>query len=759
MTEIKKLLDFDKDGQIESAWLLKLGISKEKLATLGFKIELENVKSDTVNDLVKKYIPKAYQAEILEKKDLKEKEGYVQLFVIWTNLLWKKTIEILAEGDKSLPLWELTTFLKELIEAEEDKNLLETSTIVLTLDEITELKQKIFTENYTRKKLKEFIKEQLNENISSGEAILWTSLAEKLKRNGISPINFVKSFDNINRTFIEGLLGKHKISEDTTYNMGAGISISLFKLFNEGKLNFNSINELKNLLKNKKWEIKENAATLINLFKVLSNITKAIKELNLNNKNSENNELLMNPQLLSDKIVWWVNKPSYKDIKETIKKYQKNEHAKYNKKDIILKLKETFNTTWDKLTDKDIKENKKYVDSIYKANEIIEKAKNWLFHTKQAKEKIKGFIEEHSDIIKNIKSWAEEFKIWDTLKKLLDLFLKFFGFKNGWDDIEKDLNKENLKEVVKYLKNKTNLEEIKNDKDSIFYKGFKNAINDNKDPIKSIKVKGNLSQSVLYYLSSVWAWDYKKNLDKFFKSKNFEKFLKEANIKNENFYKEAFKITTEESNNIKNKIWVINLDKISEIIEKTKEPEIWEIIDKKASTVAQNYPSEINSKEKVPSSVKDKEKIENLIAEEEKKFKKLVEELFPNIKDFSYRAYISSIWYVESRNRYNIKNSIGAVWKYQFMPYTLKDFWIKDPEKFRKNPYLQEKIMAEYTERQLKQIAPKIRWRVANGKDVAFYLAKSHLGWAGAVLKNRSDWNLTQQEYAQNVTNIYKNIA
>jgi len=131
------------------------------------------------------------------------------------------------------------------------------------------------------------------------------------------------------------------------------------------------------------------------------------------------------------------------------------------------------------------------------------------------------------------------------------------------------------------------------------------------------------------------------------------------------------------------------------------------------------------------------------------------------IKDFSYRKYVNAIWYIESRNRYFIKNWTSALGKYQFMSSTLKGYWVS-PTEFIKNPVLQEEIMAKYTKKQFETIINILNknWiKLTKAEDLVFYLAKAHLWWAGAILKNRSDGNLTQNQYAQKATNIYSNQA
>ena len=204
-------------------------------------------------------------------------------------------------------------------------------------------------------------------------------------------------------------------------------------------------------------------------------------------------------------------------------------------------------------------------------------------------------------------------------------------------------------------------------------------------------------------------------------------------------------------------IGIINMEELSKVIEKAYEKEIEQIIENKAKLVKEKYTSKKwVTLDKLPK--EQQEKIKAIWASEEKKFASLVQKYFPNITNFSYTAYIAWIGYIESTNRYNLRNSIWATWKYQFMPYVLKDYWIYDIEKFKKDPVLQEQIMIKYTEKQFKQIINKIKNKVKTDADIAFYLAKSHLWWAGAVLKNRSDGNISQNKYAAKAAKTYNNV-
>lgn len=759
-----KLFDKNSDWKIEKNELAELWINKSELDKLWIQVELENIKVETLDTIIKKNIPKNYQEEVLGMSKA-EKQWYIFLFQLWAKILSKKTIEILAEWNKPLPLDEVTTFLTELVEAEEDKNLLETSTIVLTSDEIKQLKQEIFTENYTKKKLEDFVKEQMNENVSSSEIINWTKLADKLKEAGYDK-NFIKNMDTLSSFVFKS----DNLSEDTSHNMWTWLTITIARLFNDWKfLNIWWINNLlwflsgKTSISSKSNNIQE----VQNILNTVANIKKAIKKLKINEKNSENIELLMNPEKFSDFLYDSINnKKSEIEIENNIYAYIKSPSKFNNKKEVVSNLKKLFNKIWDNVSVENLQKNKGKMESINTFWNTIRQVKEWINWMKW---KTHDWILQNKWMLMWIKETMEELWIWEVVKEIIDKILKFLWFKDGWDDIERNIENKNLfKETIEYFKEKTSLENIKKDKDSIFHKWMKQVLNNMSvskpnQKIDEVKVKWKFSTNTLYYLSSLGTNkdNLKTNLDNFLKSNNFEKTLDNAWIKIEDFYKKV--IWTEKI--LKDwkhiRFLTINLNEFSKIIEKAKAKEIEKIIEEKAKVVKEKYTSwKWVILDKLPK--EEQEKIKSLITVQETNFKVLVKKYFPNIEKFSYNAYLAWIWYIETRNRYNLVNWIWAIWKYQFMPSTLKDYGITDINWFKNNPYLQEQIMAKYTVNQFKTIAKilKKHWiKPTNWADIAFYLAKSHLWWAGAVLKNRSDGNLTQNKYAQNVKNIYKKVA
>jgi len=754
---VKELFDENKDWKIV----------KEELEKLGLEVQLSGLEQNAIDNAINtsKFIPDKYREKLKKVKDFEEKKWYVFLFQLWSKLIWQETLNILASeenGERALPFDEVVLFLYKLIKIEEEEDKVETATVVLTIDEIKDLKENILAKNIQNRltKLETFIKEQLNENISSAEAISWTKLAKEIENSGIdTPANLMKNLDTVNTT--TWALLWDKISKDTIYNMWTWFTLALLQLVDDKKID-KDISSLLNIFKSNKWEVKnkKNLNSITKLIEVVKNITLAIKNANLNKTTSENNDILMNPIKFKNLIIdAFDNNLDKWDILEKIQEEQKEKHAIYNKKEVLKTMSSLFNNI-KSISSKDI-ESVKPVNELWKTlNTFKEKVggiKWWM----------RNWVEENKEKLIWYKKTLEDLWIWEMIKDIINWILKWLWYKNGWDDIEKSTDIENGKEkfVLDYLKDKTNIENIKkeknNDKKSIFYKWFENNLKDNsKEKISTTKATWNISQKAMYYLTSLWTNQdsINENLEKLFESENFKKALKKADIKEEDFYKKAFNIV-EEKDDKWNKInvWEIDFNEISKVIEKAYEKEIEKIIENKAKIVKEKYTAkDWVTLDKLPK--KQQEEIKKIWTEEENKFANLVQKYFPKVKDFSYTAYLAWIGYVETRNRYNLKNGIWAVWKYQFMPYTLKDYGVTNPEKFKENPVLQEQIMAKYTEKQFKQIVNKIKSYVKSWADIAYFLAKSHLWGAWAVLENKSDGNISQKKYAQKAAKVY-NVA
>ena len=723
-----------------------LNVSKEELKNLEKELEIKKQFKNLENEVIINNYPTLfpeYKKELQKyEKDPETLKWYVFLLDLWKKFLWTHTFEVLS---KSLPFKEIVPFIYEMIKIEKEKDLLQTATIVLTNEEIKELKQ-LLASNATKKRLTEFIEKQLFENVTTAELIKWTSLEKKFNQVNENPYKTVNNIDYIWYKFLQN--EDLNISNDSLRNMATGITLTLSFIYAKTPA-FQEINleSLKNpkvltdfLIKNKN-KVKSIKEKLDNLFEV-------IRELKLWNK-SEQYEVLMDPYKFHLLMMKLFSGASKEEIKQEIIKSKKDKNIIPNHEEIKKETYWIFNNLWKKLSLSNTK-------TIAKFSNLVEKIK-W------AKENVKDYLFNSADYLFELKDSLENFwgiDIWKYIKKFIDFFFKFLGFKNWWDDFEKEVKEKEFKNVLEYIKNKCSIKEIKKEKNSpnpsIFYEWFKDKI----DILSQIQPKWELSYQSLKYLKA-------QDLNNFFEWKNFKKLLKQANISEKDFFKKTFSIEETTKGKKKIQIWYIDFKKIDQIIRKTCKTEIYKDPQKEEQVITRNYFTEkenynINNPE-----------ITKIINSYETKFRKNVEMLFW-IKNFSYKKYIQAIANIES-SWWNYKavnkEQSWALWKYQFMPSTLWDY--KNEicgnkncsqqqlnEKFLNSPTLQEKIMWEYTMSHLIQIYNLIKqWKLPAPRsleELIKMLAKSHFTGVRNLSKNYSDWNLKADEYAQKASDNYE---
>ena len=238
----------------------------------------------------------------------------------------------------------------------------------------------------------------------------------------------------------------------------------------------------------------------------------------------------------------------------------------------------------------------------------------------------------------------------------------------------------------------------KDNKNLIFAKAFK------EQKIQAIQATWKFSYKILRFLSMPDPNNPDKinqNLHKIFNSKNFEQKLANAGIKTDEFYKKAFKIQTKKDKQKEVKIWVIDFDYIDKVLQKIYKEEIYQADPtiNKANHVAYEYTHSHNIN--IPQSV------EKIVNDFNQKINSKAKNLL-GVK-FDYKSYLAAIAEIESGWNYKAVNKkTQALWKYQFMRYTLQDYITQIcPEQnckteqikqnFLNNPALQEKIMWLYT--------------------------------------------------------------
>jgi len=733
-----------------------LTISKEELKNLEKELETKKEFKNLENEIITKnysILFPQYKEELKKyENDPETLKWYLFLLDFWKKILWNQTFETLT---KSIPLKEIVPFLYELIKIEQEKDLLQVATIVLTNEEIKELK-KLLATKATKTKLNEFIEKQLFENVTTAELIQWTSVENKFNKVNENPF---KTMNNIDYFWYKFLQDENlNISKDTERNMATWITISLAYLYSKlpNLSNFN-LNSFKNpkvlaefLIKNKKWteSIKEK---LDNLFDV-------IRELKLGN-NSEKYEILMDPYKFHQLIMELFAGLSKEQIKEKIIKSKKEKEIIPDHEKIKQETKKIFDEFGNKLSLSNAK-------TIWEVWNLLDKLKNTKNYMEWVKTQMKDYLYNSADYLFELKNSLENFggiNIWKYIKKIINVFLELLWFKNGWDDFAKEVKEREFKNILEYLKKACSLNEIKKEKNnknpSLFFEGFKNNLNE----LSQIQPKWSLSYESLKYLK------YQGNLESFFEWKNFEKLLKKANINEKEFFKDTFKIEEETKNNKKIKIWYVDFEKIDQIIKKTcKLPETYQDPNKIENSIAWAYLKE-NEDYKI-----NNPEIKKIVDYYEKKFKENVKMLF-GFDNFSYKKYIQAIAEIESKWNYKAKNTTsGALWKYQFMPSTLWDYKKEIcPNKkcnqqelnqvFLNSPALQEKIMGEYTMSHLIQIYNKIKNLELPApksiEDLVKMLAKSHFTWVWNLSKNFSDGNMYSNDYASLASKNYNNLA
>jgi len=345
----------------------------EELETLETQIWLSQLETQAINEWAMRLFPQ-YNNEWKKITDVEEKKWYVFLLQFWKKELWKESFENLT---KDIPLKEVSLFLYELLKVEQKKHLLQSASIILTNEEIKELKENILTKNYTQKQLSrllnEFANEQLEQNVTSAELVKWTTLSKKIEKNDKNPEKFIENIDTVFYGYFTNKIPN--ISKDTTRNMATGLSIALLKLYNNSKWTLPIFLEPTKLIENIKniKLIKENIDTWLNLLDKI-NLICEIANNKLNKNNSDKNELLMNPEKFSSFILKVVNNNlSEKNIKKEISNNQKDKNIKLDHDKIKDSLKKVFDQAWTNLTEEHIQ--KAWV--IAWLWEEIKKAKEW----------------------------------------------------------------------------------------------------------------------------------------------------------------------------------------------------------------------------------------------------------------------------------------------------------------------------------------------------------------------------------------------
>ena len=566
--DLTKVLDTNSDNKIE----------KKELEKLGFKVNYKQLEQEIISSNWKNSIPTKYQPEI-ENKNAEEKKAYIFLFQIWKKILGPKQFEVLSV---SLPLNEIIAFLYELAVIEKEKDLLQTATIILTQDEIKELKG-ILASGVTKfnlKKLKEFIEQQLNENVTSAELIKWTKLEKAFEKEDKNPYEIANNIDQLWYIFLDNNLSN--LSKDTLRNMATGFSIALIKIYNEsnGKLNFQQFltpKRLKNL-------ILENNKKSYNIFTQLKNLISIINKEKFTNK-WENNKYLMNPenfsQLVYNTLTKWLNK---KEISKTLKEWEQNQEIQLNKNQLHQQLQNLYDKAGELIKTEQI-------ESLWILSETGWALKWVKKNIDTIKNKYKYITLKYTDEIINLKKILEWVWLWKLFKELLNSIFKLLWFKNWWEGFEKEAEKK-FHYVTDWFKTTLTVENLikEDNKDLVFAKYFK------KHKVQQIKVTGKLSYEtlkILAYPALENQQQINQKLQEIFNNKNLESNLKKAWIKPEDFYKKAFKVEEQTSKKdkkeIKVKVGIVDFDYIDKVLKTIYKDQVQQVVQTSKKEEINNY--------------------------------------------------------------------------------------------------------------------------------------------------------------------------
>ena len=542
-------------------------LEKQDIESLTW-IQLNSLKEDVIDSKLNELAPR-YKEDFNKIKDIEKKEYFI-LFYSAQKILWNDFIDDFLKKEKysKVPLKEMKNFLSELLLNEQNKELLKTKEIILTTDELKEL-HKILIKKETKITLQDFLKEQLNENITSAEIIKWTSFAEKIKSLWENPYKFIKNIDTVWFTYLESNL--KNISKDTLRNMATWMTFTFIKLFTE--TNWKIPQFLKNIKDPKKLLEKIHIDEWKSFFEKTNLLIKAIKDIE-KNKNWEENWILMDPQKFSE---FYYNILTWEITEGGIKNKLQTESEKYKPEDRkIDELKKIANNASRYIT----KENLKKAWGLAWLWAMIDKLKS---EGKEFKNYMKKEALNHADDIFKVKDFFKEMGIFKYIKDLFDKFFKLVWFKDGWDEFEKKAQSKDFPKITEYfnkLKNNLTPEFLvtENWKKTIFYAWFGKYLNwDKKDNITKIKVKWKLSHESFEYLNNIWWEKVKENLNNFFTSKQFDEFFENDTKSKDDFYKNAFKMEQKEvekdGKKIKTNIWVIDFNKIDKVIKKSYKKE------------------------------------------------------------------------------------------------------------------------------------------------------------------------------------------
>lgn len=561
-----------------------------------FSQELETLEEETILNMLLVLAPnyaKDFQSQSVDKK----RENLI-IFTYAKEILWDDFCnEFLSKNGKykNVPFDEMVDFIGETLLADQNKDFLEATEMILTSDELWELHKKLISKTLNNQDiLQSFIENQKKENINISEIVdedAIKTLQEKWYDFKEIKQSETEIFEYLKKTY-------PNLSLDVSKNIATSIILYSIKMFNKNKRNQEIVDAFKwkwfeiffeNNIDSISWIRKIDA-----LINPISKMHKLLETLKTYPTDGENNKVLVSPSNFIDFCEKIEDTQTSQDLLTKLKAQEKEEKQVLNKEQEKTNLEKIILEMWKILPETKVVESS---NKTWKTPNLLAPAAatgalggfaawiKWQFEWFQ--NQWKNMFAAHSADLMSLKESCDVeiiwVNVWETLKKLLDSILKFFWREWGWDEYENEVIWKNFPWVLNYFKENITIDKIETQKDSIFYRSFKKEFESTKteDKIKDFEIKWTMSYSTCVALNGLGnsQSDLNKQLDSLFYYRNFDQLFKNDSKKKEEFYKKAFttsekKQKQEDGTELSLKIWVIDLSIIDEILkENIQQPE------------------------------------------------------------------------------------------------------------------------------------------------------------------------------------------
>lgn len=399
--------------------------------------------------------------------------------------------------DRKIPLNNIQALIDDVRELEAKRDLSTLWTIVLTLNELQSL-EVILAWEWTRQDLKNFLKEQAKENVTSKQILVWTQMETKFSKALWTKENFYDFCDKLDNVWNIYLWTQlWYLSKDVVRNMATGSWFAVMNMFSQiwwEALQATFLTRLKNINPTDPTTIFTQMMMTMadkSQFQLVDRTAEFYNILSSNDIKSvvgdwEWNEILTNPmkyqEIMKDFIF---GKLSKEDLIKQIKNSQKNsKFSGLNDADhkALVTIAEKY-AKW--MDDKTIKAVSTWWNI---ANDIMNTLNT-------AKDKWREVMKNNADTIISVKEMFQSFWFWDTFMKIFWFIFKLLGW-GSFDEFEEEAGSDFVWKVDSTMKRWKRLN-----------KSFKWKLD-----LSSIKDKDintlTYEESQLYFRNVFWDWDW-----------------------------------------------------------------------------------------------------------------------------------------------------------------------------------------------------------------------------------------------------------